>query len=272
MKVLAPKVETYSEGCMRRIWAACVVVVLGIISSVALAEAAEPQWEIDGALIGQVVTETRAGGIGAVAPHAAALKKALAGAKVLFPGPIKDDGTSYVLTDGSSETVAVLVKMTRDNAGEIMAFDNPYPIMGLILGSFYVETGEPKEALEVLDAGLTLSPLPEDRLGRTVPDILAERGIALGQLKRWKESLASYEAGLAVRDMDKSMRAVLHRGRGFALIEMERLDDAEAAYKTSLKFAPGNELAKKELAYIASLQAGAKPLDQTLISPGAGKK
>jgi len=255
--------KSYWEGIMRRVFLAFVFAILGAVS---LAHAAEPQWVKDGALLAQVVGKARAGGIGAIGANATAMKKALTGAKKLFPGPVEVGGTSYVLTDGKAETVAVLARQGKDT----VAIDNPYQLMGLVLGSYYVETRKFKDAVSVLDAALALSPLPKDRLGTTVPDIYSERGVALGQLKRWKEALANYDAALSIGKMDKSQRALLYRGRGFALVEMGRLDEGEAAYKASLKLEPGNGIAKNELAYIAGLKAGAKPFKGSVVSPGAG--
>jgi Flp pilus assembly protein TadD len=48
----------------------------------------------------------------------------------------------------------------------------------------------------------------------------------------------------------------MRRGRGFVLTELGRLDEAEAAYRESLKIEPDSERAKNELQYIARLKAG----------------
>lgn len=251
---------------MQRLLLACLVIVLGAFGSVPLTQAAGPAWERDGALISQVAGDAGRGGIKAVGRHVGALKKALAGAKSLFPGPNELDGKTYILVDGKAEAKAAQARLGKGS----VAVDNPYPAIALVLGSYYVETRKFGDAVKALDAGLVLSPLPKDRLGGTVPELLAERGIALGQLKRWKESLASYDAALAIKSVEKRVRGMLHRGRGFALIELGRLADAEAAYKTSLKFDPGNPIAANELAYIASLNAGGKAMPQVVGIPAKG--
>ncbi len=247
---------------MRRLLLACLVIVLGALGSVPLAQAAGLAWERDSALISQTAGDVSRGGIKAVGPHVGALKKALAGARSLFPGP----NEGYILADGKAEAKTALTKLGNGN----VAVDNPYPAIALVLGSYYVETRKFADAVKVLEAGLALSPLPKDRLGGTVPELLAERGIALGQLKRWKEALASYDAALAIKSVEKRTRGMLHRGRGFALIELGRLADAETAYKTSLKFDPGNPIAANELGYIASLKAGGKALPQVVGIPAKG--
>lgn len=245
---------------MRRLILAFAV-VLAVLGFSNASLAAGPSWEADIGLLNQAAAAAHSGGLKAVSSKAGALKKALAGAKSLFPGPV--DG--HVLADGQAEAKAAAKKFGK---GATVA-ENPYPQIAFLLGSFYVETGKFNDAVKALDAGLALSPLPKERLGATVPHLYSERGVALGQLKRWKDALASYDAGLALPKVDKAQRAVLYRGRGFALTEMGRLDEAAEAYKASLKLDPGNDIAKNELAYIASLQAGGKAVNGTVTLPGA---
>ena len=264
----ARAMKTYLEGIMPRVLLAVVFAFVAVLGSVTMAQAAGAVWEKDIALLNQVTAEARAGGLRAVSPKVGVLKKALAGAKSLFPGPTELGGTRYVLVEGKAEATAALARLGK--GGGVTAIDNPYPSIALILGSFYVETGKFADAVKVLDAGLALSPLPKDRLGFTVPGLISERGVALGQLKRWKEALANYDAGLGIAKMDKGQRALHNRGRGFVLVELGRLDEGEAAYKASLKLEPGNGIAKNELAYIASIKGGAKPFKGSVVSPGAG--
>ena len=57
------------------------------------------------------------------------------------------------------------------------------------------------------------------------------------------------------------------RGRGLALTELKRLDEAEAAYRDALALEPGNALATSELQYIA----GASATSPVLLLPNAPK-
>jgi Flp pilus assembly protein TadD len=61
------------------------------------------------------------------------------------------------------------------------------------------------------------------------------------------------------------MKARLLRGRGFALTELGRLDDAEEAYRESLVSEPNNPRAAGELNYIARLRTGARPAPGALV-------
>jgi tetratricopeptide (TPR) repeat protein len=127
---------------------------------------------------------------------------------------------------------------------------NTYPLAALILGSDAVGRRQPDEAIAWLDKGLALQP---DNLY-----LVTEKGTALAMLGRAADALALYDATLALGDRtgDAKSQARLRRGRGWALIELGRLDEAEADYKLSLSLEPGHGGAQRELKYIADHRAG----------------
>lgn len=87
-----------------------------------------------------------------------------------------------------------------------------------------------------------------------------EKGFVLNQLKRHDEALDAYTSAERLALKYASQRphlAIALRGKGFALIELDHLDEAEAAFKSSLEVAPNNPLALNELNYIQRLR-GAK--------------
>jgi len=89
-------------------------------------------------------------------------------------------------------------------------------------------------------------------------EAFAEIGFVLGQLHRPDEALASYRKALEVCKKFTSQRprqSMILRGIGYMLVELGRLDEAEQAYKESLAVEPGNELATRELTYIAQVRA-----------------
>jgi Flp pilus assembly protein TadD len=106
------------------------------------------------------------------------------------------------------------------------------------------------EALKVLDHGLALQP--------DNPVLVSEKGAALAVQRRFAEALSLYDDWFARQGgpEDTPRYARLLRARGFALIELKRLDEAEAAYRQALEIEPDNAGAKHELAYIAELRAG----------------
>jgi Flp pilus assembly protein TadD len=141
---------------------------------------------------------------------------------------------------------------------------NVYPFASLMLGSFAVEKNRPQEAIAALDRGLALQP-------RNL-SLVTEKGSALQRLGRNAEVLALYDAALAPGGLfditDPKDKARLQRGRGYALVELNHLDEAEAAYQAALKLEPGDARATRELQYIAGLRAGAKPNAGTISVPG----
>lgn len=91
---------------------------------------------------------------------------------------------------------------------------------------------------------------------------VAERAYLVGKLGDRERSLSLYEDALAkARTYARSsyLQPLILRGKGFALTELGRLDEARAAYEASLALDPDNELAKHELRYIAELAAKTAP-------------
>ncbi|SDN10210.1 tetratricopeptide repeat protein [Polaromonas sp. JS666] len=86
----------------------------------------------------------------------------------------------------------------------------------------------------------------------------AERGYILNQLGQPENALAAYKKALSLSTRYQSQRpfqAAALRGIGFALIELSKLDEAEAVFNDSLKIEPANKVALNELAYIRDLRA-----------------
>lgn len=223
-------------------------------------------WVRDKALIDGTIAEVSKNGILSVGPHAADLEQALAGAAHAFERAAAGDGdTTFVLTDGPTDTLMALAGATMDasrkKTGKTIAVANPYPAIAFYLATYYDESGKPSDALRVLDAALVL-PDADFMVHRV--DLLIERGAALAGLKRWADSLASYDAALKVDGTAPSVRAYVHRGRGFALTELGRLAEAEAAYRESLKLVADNPRALHELEYIEKLRHGGPPAPATL--------
>lgn len=228
---------------------------MGVCAAPAFADDATP-WLDDTALLRQTQSDVAAGGLKAIETHADALEKALAGA----PHSIElARAAGFVLTDGSADTLlALMTAATSKDRKSVQAIANPYPLIGLYLGSYYDEIGRKEDGLRVLDADLAIS-----KLSSTRPMLIIERGAALNGLHRSTDALADYEDGLKIPGVDNHFRAAMMRGRGFALTELNRLDDAEAAYQDSLKAEPGNASAENELRYIAKLRGGGARVEGT---------
>jgi len=217
-------------------------------------------WVDDLALINQTRADVQTRGILALADHREQLEKALVGGQHSAELAAAARPTSYVLTDGPADSLVAMMLAATDKpkgATSVVAVEDPYPAISFYLASYYDELGKPEEALGVLDLGLTFSTLPDIDAGETRGLILVERGAALEALHRWQDVLQNEDRGLKMDDLDNHVKAAFYRGRGYALTELNQLDDAEAAYKQSLNLDPGNKLAEGELKYIAGLKVGA---------------
>lgn len=119
-----------------------------------------------------------------------------------------------------------------------------------------LELGRLEEAEQALGKALELAPHN--------PQFLSERGYLLQQRKDWAAMLESNRVAaemtaLASPDDSRDQeRARALRGQGFALIELDRLDAAEAAFRESLKLDPGSQMALDELTYIDQLRNPSK--------------
>lgn len=139
---------------------------------------------------------------------------------------------------------------------------NAYPRAHYYMGFICVKQKRFDRAIEFLDIGQSLEP--------TNPKFVFEKAQALVHSGKKNEALAMYdqvtEVGpyVSVRDV-----AVARRGRGFVLIELQNLDGAEAAFRSSLELEPANEIALHELQYIHHLrQGGAATFAQAVPSTG----
>lgn len=126
---------------------------------------------------------------------------------------------------------------------------NAYPRAHYFLGFVYVAVSRPADALGVLERGRELEP--------SNPHFNFEIAQALLRSGQAENALAFYDAVSEVGPhVSAAKLAVAKRGRGAALIELKRLDEAQNAFRESLEFEPNNALALNELVYIEQLKMG----------------
>lgn len=124
-----------------------------------------------------------------------------------------------------------------------------YPRAFFYLGFIAVKEGDYPAAIDFLDRGAALEP--------TNPKFAFEKALALVRLGQHQAALDLYDQTSAVGPFVSGHDvAVALRGRGFVLIELGRLADADAAFKASLKIEPDSQIARHELDYIAHLRSG----------------
>jgi Flp pilus assembly protein TadD len=110
-----------------------------------------------------------------------------------------------------------------------------------------VRLGKFDQAVDYLTKGECLEP--------TNPNFPLEMAFALAHSERYQEALALYDQIVEIGPFVSAHDiAVGRRGRGFVLVEMGDLENAEASYKQSFEFEPGNKVAQNELLYIEQLR------------------
>lgn len=182
------------------------------------------------------------------------------------------DGSPVFLFNGLSENLLVQMYLKTPDARELAArsprvIEDPYPTIAFILGFHYNEIRQTDQALRVLNAGLqALEKHLEPSLADIAPLLHLEIGATHNIAGRWQEAHDTYKAALNLPG--DSHEARMYRGMGFSLIELNRLDEAQAAFDQSLKIEPNNASAKAELAYIAQLRRGGpKQAIEVIVSP-----
>lgn len=145
----------------------------------------------------------------------------------------------YLLQAASNEQQAITVDTTCSDALYLKGFTS-------------LNFGKIEEAEELVKRAIDMA--PANAL------YLAELGHILHVKKQWQEALAIFtQAEEAAENFSpQEVQAVeltrAKRGIGFSLIELNRLDEAEAKFKECLEIDPKDEGALRELEYIEHLR------------------
>ncbi|MCE9577060.1 MAG: tetratricopeptide repeat protein [Deltaproteobacteria bacterium] len=157
-----------------------------------------------------------------------------------------------------ADVIALAVRASSEAGVEEIAWIGPsYSHAYGLLAYMAVEEQDLARAASLLDAGIALEPYP---------DLLSERGTVAIQQRDPAAAIALFERAIAATGADAAQQARAWRGKGEALIALEKLDDAERAFARSLELEPGNALAKNELEYIRGVREGTiKPSDSQIM-------
>ncbi|MEJ0061349.1 MAG: hypothetical protein WDM79_18080 [Terricaulis sp.] len=192
------------------------------------------------------------GGFAALRENLGALRAVLDHAPACYPAIERRGDDVIIRADDPSNVMILSTLLTaavQGRATTVTTRPNTYPSASLILGSYASETGQYAEALVWLDRGLALQPLEQ---GLTL-----EKATALAALHRPAEAVAILQAVLDDPAQSLTLdRARFLRNLGIHLIDLNRLDDAEAALNQSIALQADNPIARSELEYIAQLRAG----------------
>ena len=125
------------------------------------------------------------------------------------------------------------------------------------LAMISVEEGDFSRALRCIESGLALEP--------DHPLLWNEKGYILHRQGKHVEALRSYERAASVRNWAPPYQIALAlRGKGSALIDLKRIDEAEAAIKQSLVLDPESKAGRNELEYVIQLRRAPKEKNSQL--------
>lgn len=124
-----------------------------------------------------------------------------------------------------------------------------------LLAFLKVERKEYTEALDFIEQGLLLEP--------DHPLLWCEKALILNYLEQHEEAYRLFMKAASIRPwIPAEHKARALRGAGVALIDLNRLDEAEEVLRESLVYEPDSFAAKNELGYVDHLRKGRKPSEE----------
>ena len=260
--------RTYRRLAVALGWAAIALTTAAAATSVpAQAAAVSDSQDAKDAKIVQKALTSRS--LEEFAAQASSLQAVLDRAPKSYPLIERRGDRVIVRAEGDEAQLKMLMVLMQsaaaDKKAEVDIAFNTYGMAAMALGSIAVSQKRPQDALEPLDKGLALQP---DNLM-----LVTEKGTALSLLRRHEEALALYDktAAMDAIQTDEKGRARLLRAKGFALIELERLDEAETCYREALTLEPGHGGAQQELAYITQRRSGGQRAEMGAVTTEEAK-
>ncbi|MEW5851580.1 MAG: hypothetical protein AB2A00_22510 [Myxococcota bacterium] len=130
-----------------------------------------------------------------------------------------------------------------------------------LVGFCHVDKGAMTSAERVLRQLLVFNPHDVEGMSELAQALLGQ--------KRFQDALPLLEAAVRLESDDGCTRARRLRQLGFALIELDRLEEARLAYEESLRWEPKHPNPPQELAYIEKLQRRkGTPPEKPVPKPG----
>ncbi len=168
------------------------------------------------------------------------------------PSPELCGTTLNVFSDSVADLVMASAVVAKDTSlagvGVALKGEMPYGTISFVIGWLEYEHKDFEAALADYSRGRLNA--PDDV---TLASEYASTLSALGRAQEAYDAASQFLAGHPALD-DKD-RAVMLRREGYSLIDLNRLDDAQAAYEASLKLDPDNSVALGDLDYIKQQRA-----------------
>jgi tetratricopeptide (TPR) repeat protein len=169
-----------------------------------------------------------------------------------YEAKYRDSAEQIYCARTTVETLFYLTKHANQNPKKNARVVRVWCDAQFLKGYALVELGRIADAKASLETAVRLSPAHSP--------YLSELGNVHLREKNWPKALEVYQAAeeaaeLADAQVKQTYLARAHRGVGYALIELDRLDEAEAKYRRSVELDPADKLARSQLEYIAQLRA-----------------
>ena len=159
--------------------------------------------------------------------------------------------TRYVKLWDEMQFMAYVASLDKENKETVVWRLSVYPRACYYLAFVLVEKQDFAGAMTWLNKGRVMEPHN--------PKFFIGLGVAHAHMKQHQKSYESYRQAHDLVGTSGHDRAVALRGMGVQLIDLRRLDAAEACLRVSLQLDSDNANAQQELAYIARLRPGATP-------------
>lgn len=165
----------------------------------------------------------------------------------------KGKGNIYLCFDNDDDYEQYLAHLRPDRRKQVVRVHASYA-QALQLTAFIASARHDwDKALKYLDIRMAVSP---DDMQPYV-----EKGYVLNAQGKPRQAYETYNKGYALGQAHHAIdfeRAMALRGMGSTLIDLGRLDEAEADFNKSLELDPGNPVAMNELGYIRKLRGQRK--------------
>lgn len=249
----------------RRGLAILIAAALGLAAPAAFAQSLAPAPAISAREAADqkiVMAVLASGSLQAMVPHIAELRDVLEHAPASYPR-IEQRGDLVIIRDEDVPATANLALLLGAAAQRrsltVRREFNTYGNAAMLLASIANEGNLPQAALTITEHWLKLQP--------DNPKLVNEKIAALEIMHRPAEALSAADQWLTtVKIAADADRARMLRAKGYALTELKRLDEAQAAYQDSLKLQPGHQGALNELIYIARQKQGQAPTSSVMTT------
>lgn len=155
-------------------------------------------------------------------------------------------GTAYCARS-ATESLLYLTQAAADKKNATV-FGPPWCDAYYLKAYALIDLGRNAQARAALEKAISMAPKNAQ--------YLAELAGMDGREKKWNEALVEYETAIgfarefAPPESKTIELGIALRGKGYILVELGRLDEAEAVYRECLQLNPADKAAQNELGYV----------------------